>query len=701
VINPIDTYPIRCRSTALQRVSKESARRPAFQRLIPILLLWGLLQLPTGCASTNYLSVRKVPRNPLNSVLQLTSYDGPRPSERTEQLLRRFDLAEQQKKSSPVVLASLEQEIANHPDPEKIYSFAELAYIDGRRAYDAGKKAEAVELFSSAVAYAYLYIFDPKLDRFRNPYDPQFRQACDLYNAALEAGLRILKEHGKLKPGDPQIVQTVKERLHLSIEVHGPWHADDIQDLDFVSGYEIQGLTNHYRTFGLGVPLIAIRKRHRDQDPAESYYPEGITFPVTAFLRVDRPSTEVAQASGAPAVMHCVLELHDSLTTDHLQVGDRLVPLETDLTIPLGYFLDSPSFKSSKIATWGLFRPGRTQRLEGIYMVEPYDPRKIPVLLVHGLWSSPTTWMEMFNDLRGLPEIRDNFQFWFYLYPTGQPFWISAAQLREELEQLQQQLDPAWRSRAFREMVLVGHSMGGLVSRLQVMESGQDFWHAVSSRDFAELKTDPETRERLRRVLFFHPNPAIRRVVTIGTPHQGSDFANDATRYLGRKLIQLPKRMVQSSQKLVWDNPGFFRNTDLLTTTTSIDSLSPESPIFADMKRVPAAPWVHMHNIVGVIPEKGLLGRITESGDGIVAFESAHLEEVDSELTVESDHVNIHRHPRSVLEVRRILLRHLAEPNSTDWDQVGSESVAEPMAAQRPHSARTTWQRDFEHLAAE
>ena len=69
----------------------------------------------------------------------------------------------------------------------------------------------------------------------------------------------------------------------------------------------------------------------------------------------------------------------------------------------------------------------------GLYMVQPYEPGKIPVLMVHGLWSSPMTWMEMFNDLRSQPEIRDHYQFWFYLYPTGQPFWLSAAQLRRDL----------------------------------------------------------------------------------------------------------------------------------------------------------------------------------------------------------------------------------------------------------------------------
>ena len=75
-------------------------------------------------------------------------------------------------------------------------------------------------------------------------------------------------------------------------------------------------------------------------------------------------------------------------------------------------------------------------------MVEPYDPAKIPVVMVHGLWSSPLTWMEMFNDLRAFPEIRDQFQFWFYLYPTGQPFWISAAEMRKDLEVLHNTLDP-------------------------------------------------------------------------------------------------------------------------------------------------------------------------------------------------------------------------------------------------------------------
>ena len=66
----------------------------------------------------------------------------------------------------------------------------------------------------------------------------------------------------------------------------------------------------------------------------------------------------------------------------------------------------------------------------------------MPVVMVHGLWSSPITWMEMYNDLRSDPQVRENYQFWFYLYPTGQPFWTSATQMREDLAMMRREVDP-------------------------------------------------------------------------------------------------------------------------------------------------------------------------------------------------------------------------------------------------------------------
>jgi triacylglycerol esterase/lipase EstA (alpha/beta hydrolase family) len=208
------------------------------------------------------------------------------------------------------------------------------------------------------------------------------------------------------------------------------------------------------------------------------------------------------------------------------------------------------------MATAGLLNPNHTSHLRGLYMLEAFDPQKIPVLMVHGLWSSPETWTEMINDLRAQPEIRDRYQFWAYMYPTGQPFWITAAQMREDLARTRQMVDPNHRWEALDQMVVIGHSMGGLVSRMQTLDSGDDFWHILSDRPFAELNADPETRARLASTVFFEPNPSIRRVITIGTPHRGSSFANDYTRWLGRKLITLPTSLIQVKTRVVRDNPG-------------------------------------------------------------------------------------------------------------------------------------------------
>jgi pimeloyl-ACP methyl ester carboxylesterase len=222
-------------------------------------------------------------------------------------------------------------------------------------------------------------------------------------------------------------------------------------------------------------------------------------------------------------------------------------------------------------------------------------------------------------------------------------------------------VDPNRRWESLDQMVLIGHSMGGLVSRMQTLESGDDFWRILTDRSFEELNADAETRERLASTVFFEPNPSIRRVITIGTPHRGSYFANDYTRWAGRKLITLPTALVQVKTRVIRDNPGFFDNTELLTVTTSIDSLAPDSPVLPVMLSSQRSPAVTYHNIVGVISKKNILARVSEKGDGVVPYSSAHLDDVASEIVVDADHVTVHQHPRSILEVRRILLEHSTE----------------------------------------
>lgn len=634
---------------------------------------------PLGCASQSYLVRRDVPRNPLSRQLQLVSRTGPKPSKRTEQILRRYALEDLLEKQPGEVLARLQEQMQTEPSVDKTYSYAELAFVEGKKLEMAGKEKEALDLYGASVAHAYLYLFDPSLDLFRNPYDPQFRRACDLYNSSLEAAMRLANKKRPLRPGETHVIDTGKRKLHIQIASRGQWRDEDFERLEFTNDFEIAtGLTNHHHTYGLGVPLIAVRRKAAAPSPQEKYYPPGLSFATTAFLRL-MPDTPEDAAAG---VHQCLLELHDPLWSHDITVSNRLVPLETDLSTPLAYFLDDPAFRERTNATLGLrfVEQANEKGLKGLYMLEPYDPKRIPVIMVHGLWSSPTTWMEMFNDLRFFPEIRNRFQFWFFQYPTGQPFWISASQLRDTLADLRETLDPQRQNPNLDQLVLVGHSMGGLVSRMQTIESGNDFWNIISDRPFEELNVDDEQRRAIAKVVFFSPNPSIKRVVTMGTPHRGSDFANDYTRLLGKKLITLPEIMMELNNKLVRDNPDFFKSTDLMTMTTSIDSLSPSCPIFPAMLAAKRSPVTKYHNVIGVLPKDDWIGRFSAEGDGVVALASARMDDVESELIVPADHMTVHKHPQGVLEVRRILLEHLMQLPANTLAAVPSGPVNPPTA---------------------
>jgi pimeloyl-ACP methyl ester carboxylesterase len=615
--------------------------------------------LSAGCASQKFAQVRSTPFNPLSDSLNLLSRTGPQVTPRTMTLLRHYALLEAYHNDPEDCLVQLQELAMDEKGAEKVYAISELAYTIGKRAEKENLEGRALDMYTVSVSNAYLYLFCPELDTSRNPYDPQFRGACDLYNSALESTLRLVNKQGNLRPGNSYHIKTSQKNYEVQVVSRGSWHDADFEQLKFCSEFQVKGLESANVSYGIGVPMIAVRQAHDGGSTAEKFYPEGLSFPVTALLRVTSPSIHMNRGS---AHRHpCILELHDPLDSTDIELNTRLVPLQSDLSTPLAYFLDNEKFREQTDGTIGFFDPNKSEKLRGVYMLEPYDPNRIPVVMVHGLLSSPLTWMPMFNDLRSFQELRRNYQFWFYQYPTGQPFWISATQMRSDLHELRKTLDPEMSHPVLDQMVLVGHSMGGLVSRMQTIESGEDFWRILSDEPFEKVKAEETDRQRMAAVLFFHPNQSVKRVVTIGTPHRGSDYANDYTRWVGRKLIKLPNSITEIGNSVIRQNPGTFRNTELLTTTTSIDSLSPDSPIFPTMLRARRAPWVTYHNIIGVVEKSSWFSACPQSSDGVVDIESAQMDDVASEIMVESRHQDIHRTARAIFEVRRILVDHLRD----------------------------------------
>ncbi len=622
-----------------------------------------------GCATPSYLSNRKTRDNPLATSLHLVSKKGPEISERTWATLRRFDLDDEYTQNSVACCQMIRTRINQEPEAELIYAISELAYVEGKKAEKDGRTSDALAHFGTALTNSYDYLFSVDLNTTRNFYDPQFRGACDLYNESLEDTLRLLCGQNRIQPGQTYKIKTSDREFVVRTEMRGQWKTDEFDHYDFVSDYEIETLHNRHTTYGLGVPLIAVRRPADTNDQREKYYPKGLSYAVTAMMRC----VDVPAGSRPGESKTCVLEFFDPLTANQIQLAEQWVPLETDLTTPLAHFLDTPDFRKRNEPTEGLLNPNNTLERRGLYMLEPYDPERIPVLMVHGLWSSPMTWMDMFNDLRSFPEVRERYQFWFYLYPSGQPFWLSATQLRTDLTAMRKVFDGNRRDDSLDQMVLVGHSMGGLVSRMQTIDSGDDFWSIVSDEPIrnadqaiAKIRGNDDDRNKLVSTLFFKPNNSVKRVITIATPHRGSEFANDYTRWLARKFIKLPNLAVGTGSRLAMQNPLLFKDTQLLTMANAIDSLAPESPIFPVMMRAKKAPEVKYNNIIGVLENPSLLTGRTTRGDGVVEYASAHMDDTESELLVDAPHTTVHMTPKAVFEVRRILMEHVREIDSQD-----------------------------------
>ncbi len=640
-------------------------------------LLVGLvLVLFVGCQSTSWL-VKKQPD--WSAFSQIYGKDGSlKPSNRTLQTLRQFDLAEQLASDPEQLLRQLQVILRSENNGDILFAHAEIANLLAKSNEENDEK-KAFDLYVASAAASYEYLFDKQFAATRNTYDPQFRQACDLYNESLDRAMRLANRHGGLKPGLQHFCHAGNESIlfRITSEVEHLQH-EDFKKFEFVSDYQIKKLPNHYRTYGLGVPLIAERETVQDNQQIAAHYPPGMSVPVTAYLRM-LPSRQM----GPEGVLmrEAVLELYDPLRTPTVQVADRVVPLESDSTTPLAYFLDNLEYTDTAAATSGLFRPDETPYPGGLYMLEPYQPGKIPVLMVHGIWATPISWMTMFNDLRSIPEIRKHYQFWCYFYPTGEPFVYTAADLREQMMELRKTLDPKNQEPALEQIVMVGHSMGGLISRLQSVDSGDLFWQQIAEQPLDMAKADPETRKQIERLFFFQANPSVRRVVTIATPFSGSDLSNSATQWIGSQLIEPPKLIMDSLQKLNNENPKLLKNDVADLTPTSLEMLAPGSAALKSLAAAPRAPWVVYHNVIGRTESRDFLHRVTGDGDGVVSIASAQANDVVSEIIVDADHDSIHSHPRTILEVRRILLEHL------DALRQGNPSVASHSTRQGDRSS--------------
>jgi pimeloyl-ACP methyl ester carboxylesterase len=261
----------------------------------------------------------------------------------------------------------------------------------------------------------------------------------------------------------------------------------------------------------------------------------------------------------------------------------------------------------------------------------------------------------MVNDLIADARVRHRYEFWFFRYDSGQPIAYSAWQLRDALARGVERADPGGSDPCLRDMIVLGHSQGGLLTRMTAIDSGDTFWRAISDEPFEEARLPDDTRELVRQVAFVEPLPFVRRVIFLATPHRGSYLAGpQIVRRLAQRLVRLPSDVVRAGADLATVGP-----TGVLASGrvgTSIDNMSPGHPFIRALAGIPVSPEVTAHSIIAVEGD----GPLEDASDGVVKYRSAHVAGVASELIVRSPHSGMQAKAETIEEVRRIFLEHSA-----------------------------------------
>jgi len=612
-----------------------------------------------GCASRPVGADRVSTRMSYDQI-EANALSASKPSASTVSILHRYSLDRLAAEQPEEAIRRLHERALSTGDRDLLYALAELSYETGDRirgSLKAWEPRDARVYYLGAAVYSYLFLLGDGNGARPTAFDRRFRTACDLYNYGLGWALTQRKATNavvELRAGRRRLpVGEIELRVDDS---HFPWPIDVAQEFLMADQFRVRGLSVRNREAGVGSTLIAVGR-----------YDEALrlqrTFPATVFLRLSGSLTEIASGKGSGT-----LELYSGFGEDTIEVAGKEVPLERDLTAPMAYLLNQ-SF-AWQMERLQFFSPGEGLKSQ-LVSTEPTEKDRIPLVFVHGTFSSPVWWSEMGNTLRADPELRRRYQIWQFLYSSSKPLAISATEFREALMAKIQQLDPDGKYPALHQMVLVGHSQGGLLCKLAVTDTGDQIWRVFSDKSPEELNLTTNQLALVRRYCFFKPLPFVKRVIFISTPHRGSFLAGGFARNLVRKLISVPSSVAQKGKELVTATEGVKLPPVLSSKKmpTSLDSMSPKNPVLLKLAEIPPGPGITANSIVAIDGDE----QPPEGDDGVVKYTSAHVDYAESEFVVRSFH-SCQDKPAAIEEVRRILHEHLKSASDpAESAKVGAE----------------------------
>jgi pimeloyl-ACP methyl ester carboxylesterase len=378
---------------------------------------------------------------------------------------------------------------------------------------------------------------------------------------------------------------------------------------------------------GIGAPLVAVA---RSEDPGfrQQYKLPRVYAPVTAAIRFSGQNAE--------------LEFVDPMKSGRIALGKRTFPLAVDLSAPTAMLIARE--RPERLGFARVMNPQKYADTARLCQLQQYDPNRTPVIFIHGLQETGASWAPMIDSLRNDAVIRERYQFWFFSYPSGYPYPYAAALFRRDLDGIK---------RAFpdhKRVILIGHSMGGMICRLMITDAGDKIWRDIFGTSPQQTPLSGEGRDLLENSIVFNHRPEVKRVIFVSTPHRGSAIASGWIGRIGSSLVRTPRAFASiyaSMRPLEKPDPAA---AHLRRMPNSVDTLAPNDRFVRSVNKLPITPGIAYHSIMG---DRGR-GDTPDSSDGVVPYWSSHLDGAQSELIVHSDH-GAQFNPDAIREVRRIL----------------------------------------------
>ncbi|AOY68471.1 alpha/beta hydrolase [Xanthomonas euvesicatoria pv. euvesicatoria] len=529
----------------------------------------------------------------------------------------------------------------------------------------------AVEAWLEAARHAYAYLFFTARAPSARAFENRQSQVRDYYNYAVQQVVERLFARSQ-QAGETTPASTTVGRWQLDVDLSAyrlPGDGNTPRAIFAASALRFNGLRSTYRRDGFGAELVA------EVDPQVVGDPAGLALQqaVAAGAAPDRPLPTFSEMPYAPATIllrfegetlaevlrsHLVtLVPYDPYRQNEVVLHGQRVPLAGNFTAAYGLWLAKSGFADQSLRSMlgsarGIDRPH-------LYLMQPYDPNRRVLLMLHGLASSPEAWVNVANEVMGDETLRQRYQIWQVYYPTNAPMAINRAEIQSLVERSLQHFDPSGSAIASHDMVLVGHSMGGVIGRLLVSSSGEQLWDSLLQNYRLEGERGARIRAKLWPLLHFSPMPQVDRAIFIAAPHRGTPLAEGGLGRFVSKLVRLPGALLdrfgdvmQDLANSERDDPGGApRRKGRALVPTSIDNLRDTDPFVRATMDLPISPNVQYHTIIG--REKPQVP-LADSDDGLVPYRSAHLDGAASELVVTSWH-SVQETPQAILEIRRIL----------------------------------------------